>query len=122
MNDASGLRRLTPEEGEAVFRRAGVRPVQLSYLYEDGSCGCLLGALAVDALGRDGGANLMDRVAESTRRPGEVIGPAVGLDAEYAWGLDRGFTMPGYPPAKDEPEAFRLGYEDGRAIARRVLP
>lgn len=121
------LRRITPDEGAEIFARAHLEPTPVVYLSHHAiePCGCLLGALAIEALGVDEARALID---DSLDRPGPVgvhVGPRIGLDPDYAQGLDVGFSGGGLPADREEfgleTEAYWLGVEDGNAVAGRVL-
>lgn len=121
----SEIKRISVEEGVALFERAGMAPKTGEY-FDNDRCGCVVGALVVAADGFEETIRLWnDDVLDYN--PADRA-KQLGYEGEYIGGLMTGFDTPGLASkvlAKNDERfshANRLGMADGIAIRQRVLP
>lgn len=103
------LKRITPSEIPAMYRRLGMRPIIKNIGRRGDDCGCLLGMLVVES-------------GSDTRECSTLLAndqlESEGFDRSYLVGLFKGFDGTRFAIAASDIE--QLGIDDGRA-AREAL-
>lgn len=100
------MKRIDPSKTPDLYRRIGMRPVQNDWCSPDGSCGCLVTALMVDA-----GTGAREFAGASGR--GERAAKRLGFDEKYVCGLIDGFDMFRCFGSSQE---YNAGHVDGLAV------
>lgn len=119
------LKRIDVEATARLFQELHVEPMHMEYLTRVGRkknrvCGCLIGVLAVQALGLMEALNILRSHGYDNDRRDELAA-LFGLDPSYLRGLDSGFTSQLKYRADDEHLSFMLGREDGCDVADIVF-
>jgi hypothetical protein len=114
--------RPTPEQMAALFQKHGIQPIRSRYLTGSPAnhppCGCLVGAMVVEAIG----SVLSARRYFQYESEGRPIQHLLNLPSGYVLGLDHGFSGgETYISEFTDPE-FVAGLRDGNAVRNLVLP
>lgn len=118
------IRRISVEEGVALFERTGLKPMPGAYyqIVDGQSCSCLVGALVIDTDGREAAETAL-RERRLWCASGRAL--SLGLDGAYLRGLINGFDAG--PQAEPEEifsgiSAYVLGFKDGVAVRSHISP
>jgi hypothetical protein len=114
--------RPTPEQMASLFQKHGIKPIRSRYIVEGRpdhpTCGCLVGALLVEATGSIVSARRYLRYG-SDRRP---IQHLLNLPYGYVSGLDHGFSREADELSETPDPEYDAGLRDGIAVRQIVLP
>ena len=123
---STDIKRISVEEGAALFERAMMSPKPGEY-FDGARCGCLIGALVVAADGFDDVIRRWSDDDDLISYDPSNRAVELGYDESYVGGLMTGFDSPGKAARilatnEEGRQNFRLGLIDGAAIRQRVLP